>query len=173
MKRNIFLLFMLALMSMPAFAVDGYKNFKFGMTIEETKSNSNTPLHGLMDNEYGVYILSGKILFAGEKRDCSFFFIQGKLLRIAFKIPLSKSKAVVDSLVEKFGKPSYSSGTKSFEAVDTTPNAEAALGFDSNTVIIKFISDESKIETAVLIYTSLDYEKQVVNNQKQSIKDDL
>lgn len=154
-------------------AVDGYKEFKFGMSPAEVRKLAKVPLTPSdQGNDVVAYAGEG-YPFAGGSVEIFFYFVKGKLLRIGLQIPKDTALATVESLTEKYGAPSSSSGQRSFKAVDTTPNVEAYVAFDKDTVVLKIISDESNAQTALLIYTSVDYDRLLLKSQKKAVKDDL
>jgi hypothetical protein len=156
-----------------ASAVDGYKDFKFGMSPANVRKLAKIPLTASdQGNEVTMYAGEG-FLFAGSSVVIQFYFVKERLLRIGFKIPADTAVATMEALTEKYGAPSSSSSQRSLKAIDTTPNIEAFVAFDENTVVLKFITDDSKELTTVLIYTSPDYDRLLLNSQKKAAKDDL
>ena len=147
-----------------AHAVDGYKNFKFEMSPIEVQKLANIEL---------ILYQGENFPFAGENVDIAFFFIENKLLRIGFEIPIDKALPTIEALTEKYGKPFSQSDQATFEAVDNIPNSEAFMGFDKDTIFVKIMSDEKNKQTSIVIYTSPKYEQLMLKNQKEKIKDDL
>ena len=156
-----------------AHAVDGYKNFKFEMSPIEVQKLANIELTRT-DQGNGIILYQGENFpFAVENVDIAFFFIENKLLRIGFEIPIDKALPTIEALTEKYGKPFSQSDQATFEAVDNIPNSEAFMGFDKDTIFVKIMSDEKNKQTSIVIYTSPKYEQLMLKNQKEKIKDDL
>ena len=76
-------------------------------------------------------------------------------------------------LKSKYGDVTSSSPQRSFEIIDNTANAEAYLAFDNNTVVFKIVSDENLEQTAMVMYTSPEYDDLLKENQKKNIGNDL
>ncbi len=174
MKRFLLALFAILLASgATCNAVDGYKDFKFGMTVPEVKKLAKIPL-ARQDQGNGLMMYLGEgFPFGTQRVQIAFFFLDGKLLRIGFEIPRESALGVLDSLREKYGVASSSSDPKTFAAVDTTPNVNVAIGFDHDTVIWRVSSDDAVRQSAFVIYTSPDYDFRLIEAQKKGIKDDL
>jgi hypothetical protein len=172
MKHVTFLLVLLVL-TRSASAVDGYKDFKFGMSVPEVQKLAKIRLSRTKEKN-GVVMYHGEgFPFGGKKVGIAFFFIDGKLLRIGFEIPYDSALAILDSLREKYGEPSSMSDRKAGVAVDTTPNTEAYIAFDNDTLIWKVVSDEWTRKTSMIIYNSPDYDRLLIEAEKKGIKDDL
>jgi hypothetical protein len=162
-----------ALIAPSALAIDGYKDFKFGMSAKDVEKAAKIPLTRV-EQDNGVTLYQGKKFpFGGNDVDIAFFFIGGKLLRVAFELPHDVAISTLDALKEKYGEPSSSSEKKTFDDVDNKPNTQAFIAFDHDTVVWKVVSDESSQQTAMVIYTSADYDKLLGQSQKKSMKDDL
>ena len=154
------------------YAVDGYKNFKFGISQKQlTKECSWTLTEIKMGN--GVTALGSEDFNFGDSKVAAFFyFIDDRFLRIAIEVPIDSAVAVAEGLNSKY-EISSRSPQSSFEAVDSHPNTEAFLAFDSDTIYLKFVSDETSNQTAMLLYTSPEFDTLLLRNQKESLSDDL
>ncbi len=173
MKYPVLALLVVGLIAQSAYAVDGYKDFKFGMSVPDVKKAAKISLTRVEQGD-GVTLLQGRNFpFGGQNVEIGFFFIGSKLLRVAFEIPHDAGIVILDALKEKYGEPSSLSDEKTFKAVDTTPNTQAFIAFDDDTVVWKVVSDESSKQTALVIYTSPDYDKLLGQAQKKGVKDDL
>src|ERR1035437_1304768 len=163
----------LLLLTRLASAVDGYKDFEFGISVGEVKKIVKIPLSRKDSGNDVVWYLSTVegFPFGGKKVPISFGFVGGKLLRVALKIPTDKTGSIINSLTEKYGPSSSSSGLESMVTLDSTPNAEAYVAFDGDTVFVKITSDESMQQRALLIYTSPEYDRHVLQSQKKSVED--
>ena len=154
-------------------AVDGYKNVKFGASTKEVMSSglcSFSPADGIK----GVTSLACEDLpFGGDKVAASAFFIGDQFLRLGIETDVDKAIGLRDSLLKKYGQPSSMSPAQYFSALDTTPNTQAFIAFDSDTVFIRLDTDQQMNQSAMLIYTDPRYEKQLNAHQANALSDDL
>jgi hypothetical protein len=155
-------------------AVDGYKNLKFGMTIQQILGSNICTLQENDSGQVGVeYYWCGDFRFGGESIEAGAFFIEGKFLRFVVVLSTNVVVGLSKGLADKYGQPSSSSTPQEFQAIDTQPNREAFMAFDNNTVYLKLMSDENYIQSAILLYTSPSYERLLLKNQKESVSNDL
>ncbi|MCP3943498.1 MAG: hypothetical protein GY710_18740 [Desulfobacteraceae bacterium] len=175
-RRFIFLSAFLGAMFIPqiATAVDGYKNLKFGMSIKQIIASNVCTLEKSESGQVGVEFYGcDDFMFGNEAVEAAVFFIDGKFLRFAIVPSVDVALSLVNGLAKKYGNPSSSSTQKEFEAIDTLPNREAFLAYDKNTIYLKLMSDENYIQSAILLYTSPDYDVLLLKNQQKSISNDL
>ena len=174
---NIALTLLFCLISLSeAFAVDGYKDFKFGMSKGEVKKLYAQSLYEQKMEEISGHVTvlcSDQFLFGESKTNIFFYFVDGKLLRVAIQISLQKVSTIGKSLSEKYGVPCSSSGQDSLENVDTMPNAKAFIKWDNDTVVLLVASESDATQTALLIYTVPNYEDQVMKKQQTELKDSI
>lgn len=157
-----------------AWAVDGYKDLLFGSAKSDilnkpgytfVKSEIDQPgveFYGCTDFKFGNQIV--------EAGAC---FVDGKFLRFIIVVPVDQVTGILDGLKNKYGSASSSSPKEAFEAVDAFPNSEAFLAFDNDTVYLKISSDARKQQSAILIYTSPEYDQHLVKMQRQGVENDL
>lgn len=164
---------MFAIISVSSYAVDGYKEFKFGMSVSKVKQLC--PIHlEQIENKDGIRTLSGEgMRFAGEKTEVAFIFIDEKLVRIAFKVPENKVAAITKGIYQKYGEPSTPIDPEQFKAVATSPNTEAVAGFDNDTVTIRFISGSDNEKTVVVNYSDEYYDEKIISSQQAGLQGDL
>ncbi len=162
------------LLSTPAIAVDGYKNLKFGMSTKQIMETNICTFKKTASSVPGVEIYTcNNFKFGGETVEAGAFFIDNKFKRLFIVPSMTVAIGLGQGLSDKYGAPSSSSPRESFAKVDNTPNTEAYLGFDGNTVLLRIMSDENNLQSAFLIYTSSDYEKVLGDIQKKSLSNDL
>jgi len=101
-----------------------------------------------------------------------FYFINDRFLRMAIEVPIDDAIAVVEGLNSKY-EISSRSPQSTFDAVDIYPNQEAFLAFDRDTIVLKIASDEISNKTAMLLYTSPEFDKLLLESKKESLSDDL
>ncbi len=157
-----------------AIAAEGYKNLKFGMSKGEVIDDRICTLQEYESDQPGVEsYFCDDFSFGGKTVQAGAFFINDEFLRFVIVPPVDVAIGLAKGLSEKYGSPSSSSSQKEFQAIDTLPNREAFIAFDENTIFLKLMSNENYEQSALLIYTSKKYEILLLENQKQSINDDL
>ena len=154
------------------YAVDGYKNFKFGISKKQLIKESSLALTESKLGDNVTALWTENFSFGSGKVMAFFYFIDDKFLRIAIEVPMDDAVAVVEGLNSKY-EISSRSPQSTFDAVDTYPNQEAFLTFDRDTIVLKFASDEISNKTAMLLYTSPEFDKLLIENKKESLNDDL
>ena len=171
--KLFFIFALIIIYSNNVYAVDGYKQFKFGIKKEQVVKQNPCVLNEIPLEDGVVMLGCLDFPFGGGLTDASFFFINDVFLRIAINLPKDKAFAVIEGLSKKYGRPSSESSRVSFRAVDTTPNTEAFFAFDNDTVILKIVTDAGMNQAALLIYTSKDYDKNLIKIHKKSLVGDL
>lgn len=163
-----------AALSCQALAVDGYKEVKFGTSTKEVMKSG---LCSFSPADYGIKGVTSlaceDLPFGGDKVAASAFFIGDKFLRLGIETDVDKAIGLRDSLIKKYGPPSSMSPAKYFSAIDTTPNTQAFMAFDHDTVFIRLDTDEQMTQSATLIYTDPLYEKQLNAHEANALSDDL
>lgn len=158
----------------PALAVDGYKNLKFGMTVKEVATSDICTFRPAQAPQAGVTQLNcHDFAFGDHTTSAAAFFIDAKFLRFGFEVPMAMATELVEMLADKYGPPSFSPSNESLVAIETIPNSSVFVGFDNDTVLLTFFSDEFLIQSASLIYTSPDYNVLLRNKIKTSVSNDL
>ena len=163
-----------AALSCQALAVDGYKEVKFGASTKEVMKSG---LCSFSPADYGIKGVTAlaceDLSFGGEMVGASAFFIGDKFLRLGIDTDVAKAIGLRDSLIKKYGPPSSMSPAQYFSAIDTTPNTQAFMAFDHDTVFIRLDTDEQMNQSATLIYTDPRYEKQLNAHEANALSDDL
>jgi len=163
-----------SLVSNQVFAVDGYKNLKFGISLNETLINVKCSFEDADSGLPGVQMIScPDFSFGADKVSSAMLYIDGKLLRIIIEPSVELVDGILAGLMKKYGEPSFRSPEEDFHAIDQFPNRQAELGWDNDTVFLRFLSDQFGNQGILLIYTSPEYDKQMLLNQEQSLGDDL
>ena len=101
---TIFCTLAITIISTNAFAVDGYKNLKFGMSIEEVLKAGKELCSFQKVQEKKQLSMYGctDFTFAGEETKLYTYFVKGILLRVAVDVPVEKVDAIMNSLMKKF-----------------------------------------------------------------------
>jgi hypothetical protein len=171
LKQTIIGVLLIALMPISAKAVDGYKEFKFGMSVDAVRKLAKTRLIRVKTPDGSLGYRGQGFPFAGNKVDISFIFtdtVNPKLLRVAFPIPIDTALATCRSLSDKYGEPSSHS-----EGDIEKPNNSLFMAYDNDTIVVKIASDETNRQSAVVIYTSPEYDSRLLQLQQSKLKDDL
>lgn len=165
----------LSVCAIPAsYAVDGYKNLKFGDSERKVLESGICAFQKTPSGMPGVdYFSCTDMQFGGHKVEAGAFFIGGKFLRLVIEPNIDTVQGLMQSLSQKYGPVSSSSSQESFTAVDTRPNTEAFLAFDNDTVYLNIYSDENNLQGAVLIYTSPQYDVNLLKMQSGSVEGDI
>jgi hypothetical protein len=156
-----------------SYAIDGYKNFKFGMNEKEILKMNPCSLQSETMQPHFTALQCTDFTFGGESVNGAFFFVDKELLRVAIFPSINKFTVILNQLKKKYGAPSSSSGQNSFKKLDQMPNQEAFLAFDKNTIYLKISSDETNIKSIILLYTSKKYDQKLLEQQQNSIEGDL
>ncbi|NVJ66200.1 MAG: hypothetical protein HWE16_06905 [Gammaproteobacteria bacterium] len=175
MKRYLALaLGVMAVLSTPVHAVDGYKDLKFGMSLKEVKESGYCDFIQEDSGQKGVDFLGcANLKFSGDEVPAVAFFINDKLLRFGLEPSIDEVMGLMNALANKYGGVSSQSDEQEFNAVDQYPNREAYIAFDNDTVVLKIASDEYGNQGALLMYTSPEYDIQLLKNQEKAFSDDL
>ena len=157
-----------------AFAIDGYKDLKFGITQKEVLASNLCSFESTNTGYDGVEGLGcSDFKFGNEITEAYALFINDQFLRFLIIPSVEVIEGLSSGLVKKYGAPSSSSTPKEFTAVDSSPNQEAFIAFDNNTIYLKIMSDETNLQSVILIYTSPRYDILLGQHQEKSLKNDL
>jgi hypothetical protein len=174
--KNISILIICLISISDVFGVDGYKEFKFGISKADVKRLYGRDLYETKMNDISnqvVMLVSEEFSFGDSKTNIYFYFIADKLLRVGIQIPVQKIQGIIQSLKEKYGAPSSASSPESFVSVDTKPNTSAFLKWDKGTVILLLTSGPDNAQEALLIYTDPSYEEVLGKKQQKELKDSI
>jgi hypothetical protein len=171
MKR-LLAVFVVLVFAVPAFAVSGYKDFKFGMSKSQVKKLTSDCTNAEQFTG-GMEALACSLNVGGQKRIAFFYFPGGKLMRIGISYEAVEAKGLASALVDKYGPPSTPPNIEQLGLVDTMPNMSSDIAFDDDTVILRFTSDENMKQSILMIYTSPLYDSAVTNETSNKLKDDL
>lgn len=174
-KTLLCCLLALILSASPLLAVEGYKNLKFGMSLEEVKKSK---LCGWVDDgtlnmkqTLIIYCLDFK--FNGESIMAGAYFIDNKFLKLAIEISYGDMKNTMAGLKKKYGNSSYTPSQQSIDNFNNLPNQELWYGFDNNTIYLFCRSNKFYKKSAALTYTSPLFDKLFKEKQMKSLKNDL
>lgn len=165
-----------------AIAVDGYKDFKFGLSPEQVKSKCPVPLDelpnaGWADN-FGKdcrVLAADNFEMMDSKREVNFVFTKKGLAVVVFILQAHEFGAVAKSLGEKYpgatlhpSAAEFQQLAKRFDAAQ--PNTTVKITYDDDTVILVGTRDEAGEATFLLMYKASNAEQQDISKKG---KDDL
>ncbi|WP_421173785.1 hypothetical protein [Aeromonas enteropelogenes] len=158
----------------PAMAVDGYKSLKFGMTMKQVANEKTCSFRAFSDDGEEPALECDDFTFGKTKTNAYAYFIDGKFMRFVIDLPDYRDiDAVVSGLSEKYGEQTSSSTEQEFSAIEQTPNAQVYMSFDKDTVYVMQVSDEDMNQSAMLVYTDINFDDLNENRAKNAVSDDL
>lgn len=151
---------------MPAAAVDGYKNFKFGLRPRQVEKLSPVPLESI-ENEgwsdaYGhdcIVLAAGNFPMLDSEREVNFVFTKDGLVSIAFVLEPSEFVPVSKTLNEKYGGGKLQPNPQEFQQMAARfdagqPHSMVKITFDNDSVVLVGTRDADGEATMVLVYTN-------------------
>lgn len=156
MKKLIALLSILVPMIATAAPVDGYKDLKFGMTLDEVKKTSLCESDWQYLSNLNTWACP-KFKFSDASITGGVMFIDNKLARIALSIPMSYSGSTYLGLVDKYGKP-----REGENKILNNGKVRGDMYFADDTIIYRITAYSEKGEsklTVHLIYTIKDFDE--------------
>ena len=175
-KKSIALGLVLLAASIPASAVDGYKDAKFGTNIESVKKaklcNWKKYTGGGRKGVDTYYCED--FSFAGQDSLAFAYFINGSFERLSITINSDLDiTALVESLKKKYGAPSSLPNAE--EVASAQKNGGSLnMKFDNDTIIVGVSRDaNTMVETSLLIYSSSDYFNLLKKLDSKNIEGDL
>ena len=173
--KKIFLIVCLLLLPATTWAVDGYKNLKFGIKKEAVKKSKLCHFEEIPPDDGDVMETLGcqDYKFNGVTTIAWAYFIDGKFLRFAFGVPSEHFVTTLEALGEKYGRASSGSTKEALLAVERYPNRNASLSFDKDTITLTYDSDENSNLRATVVYSSPDYMRLYKKKNKAGMKDSL
>ena len=165
-----------------ATAVDGYKDFKFGLSPEQVKKKCPTPLEALSNTGFaGTWGKDCRVLAADNfkmldaEREVSFVFTKKGLAFIGFVLQPHEFPAVAKSLGEKYPGATLYPSPEEFQLIAKRfdagqPNTTIKITYDGDTVVLLGNRDETGEATFLLTYIAADAAQQEISEQG---KDDL
>lgn len=161
------------LLATPVLAVDGYKQFKFGTSLEEIrKTNICTWSDPGYSEKHLEKLFCEDFKFNGKAAMTLFVFIDDKFLRILINIPYSQKDNMLVVLKKKYGASS-SPTDEDIRNFNGLPNQNLWYGFDNNTVFLQFVSDNNYKKLLRLFYQSPLFNKVLTDKRTKSLMDAL
>ncbi|EGR1309339.1 hypothetical protein D9A28_05130 [Vibrio cholerae] len=165
---------LLVLCSFSALAVDGYNDIKFGDSYEKLLQSKMCTWQQMGEYRPGILqAMCSDFQFLGQPSIGVAFLIEGKVQRIGFTIVHDSNSvtALANKLKEKYGLPSSISTPQEFKEFDSTPNREIFMSFDNDTVMLKLTNDAKLNTTAMMIYSSPNYDHVLKKANEATIAD--
>jgi hypothetical protein len=166
---------LLAALTMPVMAVDGYKNLKFGMSPKEVIKTKTCRFGALETDDNQLQRMSCMDFnFSGGKTFGQALFIDNKLVRVGIMLKdENQLTSVIKGVSKKYGEPSTPMSREDFVAVSSMPNQTADVGFDNDTVMLRLMSDANNNQTYLLMYTVNNYDQLLDEIAAKANSDDL
>ena len=163
-------------LSAGGYAVDGYKDIKFGISIDQLErlkvcNLSNDPTQSTQFLK--VYVCPD-FKFNSSKTYAGFHFVDGKLLRMGINLGTEKDEfiTVLNALSEKYGKPTLTSPMSYIDEFVVGKRDKVDFGWDGETVILRMFRNDAE-KNVMVIYTSSSYDSEVMKLKTKSMKNDL
>lgn len=182
-KTIFFTVLLLSFIGNTAFAVDGYKDLKFGMRYEEVaakKPCSLTINQKASDKNMKVYGCDD-LKFDGKQTGAAFFFLDGQLKRVALAVgsTIPESWEVMAALVKKYGKAvNLAESTKQAQLFVQHQVELVDYKFDDETVVLRDSWDGDELKVFAIYTTkSFDADRLInigeMQNKSKNIEKDL
>ncbi len=170
MIRSIAAAIVIFFVSLPSYAVDGYKDLKFGMGASDVLANQPCTLLPAT-SQYSRITIYGcdDLQFGNALTTAGAFLIDGKLLRVGIQVPSNSALNTLDALIDKYGAPSTTYSSEELQRIGKTPNAEVIVNFDMGTILLHLRTQPNLSTTAFLIYQDTSYEALFEAIQKEAI----
>ena len=165
-----------------AMAVDGYKDFRFGLSPEQVMKTCPVPLEelsnaGFTDN-FGkdCRVLSAdNFRMMDAEREVNFVFTKKGLVLVIFALQSHEFGGVVKSLGEKYSGATLHPSNAEFQQLARRfdagqPNTAIKITYDGETVILVGTRDETGEASFLLMYKAPNAEHQEISTKG---KDDL
>ncbi len=158
--KKMLCVFIIMLIPNLVFAVDGYKDFIFGMNVKEAQNIAPSPLSlRNTDQETGMTIYSTNIDFLGVNSVCALAFLDDKLIRVWLEVPPNQIVSVLSSLQKKYGNPSALSREALQAFDDGKPNVSTVVRFDGKSINLSIKTDASSNKSARLTYQPQNFDE--------------
>jgi hypothetical protein len=156
--------------------VDGYKDFKFGMSLDQLKALKPCSL-GKARKAEGMsrlrYYSCENFEFNSQPTLANFFFVDDELLRVAFLVgtTMSQGYALIKPLNEKYGPPS-TYDEELAKAFDQERSNKLEAAWASNSVVLSFSRKGNGI-LITIVYSSDNYQTRALSGSQRALSNDL
>lgn len=154
-----------------AYAVEGLKKLKFGMSIVEVRAYKYCKLEYKETSEKAVdTYMCNDFKYGNKSTTAVFFFIKNKLERVAIDVGdrYGDMESVASFLRDEYGSPSSMFDVRAIHAFNAGIRDELTIGFDDDTVILKLTKFDGK-GTVTLTYSTDDYYAKILGERKRSM----
>lgn len=159
----------------PVYAVDGYKDIKFGTSLEDFKKHdichSMSCIQKTINGVEALFLTD--FYFYGSQVTVNAFFIDDKFLRFVIPISYEDRHHMLTALSNKYGVMSSQPSSDTIDNFSKLPNQEMGYGFDNDTVCLRYVTDEYYAKTMLLIYTSHLFDKRYKELRNKILINDL
>lgn len=173
--KKIMLITLMLIFPATGWAVDGYKNLKFGSKKETVTKNKLCHFVEVPPDEGDIIerLQCNNFKFNGASTIAGAYFIEGKFMRFAFQVPSAQFETTLEALIDKYGRATSQASTEELRAVERYPNRSASYSFDKDTIMLTYESDENGELSVGIIYSSPNYMSLYKKKSKAGMKDSL
>ena len=159
-----------------AYAVDGYKSLKFGMSKSEVIKSGFCTFGKEQSSDTQKYLKTlscTDFKFKGSNTKATAYLMDNKFLRVVITIDTNDLNVLMGMLTKKYGI--RSSPVDSIDAVKelSKPDNSIWIGFDKDTVLILLTTNKFLKLSAYLVYNSPEYSKVLTKYKTDAIGDDI
>lgn len=158
------------MMSSVAFAVGGFKNLKFGMSVVEVRAHKYCTLEYKQNGEKIVDIyVCHDFKFGSKQTSAAFYFINNKLERVSIDVGdrYNDMELAASFLRDEFGSPSSMFDIRAIQAFNAGIRDQLVIGFNDDTVLLKLFKTDGKGEVT-LTYSTEDYYAKLLGERRRS-----
>jgi hypothetical protein len=154
--------------------VDGYKDIKFGISYAQLKALKKCSLRKLPAEDPLVAYGCENFNFNGKQTGAFFYFIKGKLLRVAIVAGNSSLDAMnyATALRNKYGAPTSLDPTQ-LANYDSGLINEADIAWQDGRVLISLTKSDTRSDILMLIYSDPEYFSKYTASAAKNVEKDL
>lgn len=166
----------LALTAAGAMAVDGYKGVKFGDTVKQVLSSKLCNFEK-MPNTSGLKRVSQygctDFKFSGKPSLVVAIFIDDKLKKLLINVD-PDINPLLNSLMDKYGTPNAMSSQDELNRAQANSDEYSLfVDFDKGTVSLQVEKSKRKPVMAMLIYSDINFDKELSEIKNKSLAGDI
>lgn len=160
-----------------AFAVDGYQDLKFGISLKQLQAKKKCSLSKdvMSSNDtMSVYMCDDFKMTPQKTVTAAFFLINDELLRVALGVGDSSDDfiAFAQALMKKYRTPSLPLDPNQASLFDQGQVDTLDIAWDGNTVILRQIR-EGLTQTTMILYSSPKFDQAMRDSKTKDLEDAL
>lgn len=172
---NIGILLIAMLVSISALALDGYREFKFGIDSKKLTSMKKCSVSKLLsEDETAIYVCTDLIV-GGKKSAAGFYFLHDKLARVTIIVGNTESDFVttLTALKEKYGPKYVAPNELEVQAFDIGRRSELYVEWEKENVSLSIKREMIGAIIVQVTYSVNDYNSIYEKIKSKAIKNDL